>query len=126
MDIPNIDFSRFDDPSKQRREQCGIIMQSDPPGKPRYDLVRVQNTHPRPRTNWIIRQRHLDDVAIFSGWHVFAYVHTHTAVRGHMPTKHDIESLPPGILGVVYHPIRGSAVWYTHKGVLRRGYRQTR
>ena len=126
MNIPDLDFSKFDDPSKQDAEQCGIILESDGPARKRYDIVRVPNAHPDPKNHFAIRKRHVYEMKVFSGYHVFGFVHTHLAHHPRRPSKHDIESQPPGMLGVVYHPESGSAIWYTHRGVLKNGYRQTR
>lgn len=128
MNIPNLDFSKFDDPSKQDEEQCGVILRSIGPGRTRYDIVRVPNSHPDPAEHFGIKKRHIEEAlwgstALYEAW---AIVHTHRAHHHRRPSPHDIASHPPGLLGVVYHPESGSAVWYSHKGVLKNGFRQTR
>lgn len=122
VNIPDVDFSKFDDPSKQDREQCGVIIRV---GR-RIELVVVRNAHPDPVNHFAIHQRSIDDLMLTPVDEILAYAHTHLEGDRHSPSKADIAWQPKGLLGVVYHPGRGTAVWYTSRGILRNGYRKTK
>lgn len=119
VNIPDVDFSKLAGPSDIQRG--GIIFRNTS-GK--VELVVIRNVHPSPRRNYRMPNASIDDVRLTPVKEIIGFAHTHLDDQQHVPSSQDIAAIPAGKLGVVYHPGRGTAVWFTNKGILRQGYRK--
>ena len=119
-DLPNPDFSLFDD-GPNDAERCGLIFQRT---DGTYWVHEVPNRHEKPLRAFRIHKSDLEELEIDDLF--IAVVHTHPFRAMRSASQRDIDSIPDGLLGMVYHPSTKSVTWYDSGGVIDYNLRRRR
>lgn len=97
-------------------ERCGVIFERS---DGQWFIVEVPN---RARDPWNDFQINIPDVREIQlapdEYRIVGVAHTHPNTTRKEPTPSDIEGIPKGLVGLVYHPASGSIIWYTCAGIL--------
>ena len=108
------DLSIFDGDSHY--ERCGIIVLR--PDETTY-VIEVPNRYETPADTFAIDVADIRAIPMQDQTHrLMGFVHTHPSHDAPHPSQADIESIPDGYVGLVYHPVSGSIIWYTRNGVI--------
>lgn len=113
-----IDVSVFDT-GPNNVERCGLILQSNRV----MHVHELPNRHPHPRDGFIIDTKDADLIPSAEG-EVVGVVHTHPHQTNRFASQHDVDSIPDGWVGLVYHPHTGSKVWYDRTGIIYEDLRR--
>ena len=114
-----LDVSVFDD-GPDDVERCGLILQG--PDRT-WHVHELPNRHPDPHNHFAIDTDDADPIPASEGFIVGA-VHTHPRDAEPFASQHDVDSIPEGWIGLVYHPATGSKVWYDSTGVQHEDFRR--
>lgn len=112
--IPNPDLSIFDE-GANNEERCGVIIMR--PDCTTY-VMEVPNRSDDPRRHFIINRSDVEVLDWPSSHKMVGVIHTHPFRGMRAASQHDIDSIPEGLVGMVYHPSSGSIVWYDRSGVI--------
>lgn len=107
-----VDLSVFDG-GPNLEERCGVILQG---ADGAYKVFELENRSPSPKNRFIISKSDAETIDKRHGV-IVGVVHTHPYRGMRTASPHDINSIPAGLFGIVYHPSTGSKVWYDHNGV---------
>jgi len=113
LDLPRPDLSIFDTGSHDV-ERCGVIIVTN--GTP--SVVEVPNHSPDPRNAFVISKKDVPKER------VIGIVHTHLKEQQRTPSGFDIQYIPEGLIGMVYHPNTKSVTWYASTGILHKELRK--
>lgn len=119
-ELPDPDLSLFDE-GPNDEERCGLIFQRD---DGIYWVHEVPNRAERPKRFFRINKsdlQHIDTEDVCVG-----VVHTHPFRAMRMASQKDVDSIPDGLVGMVYHPSTKSIVWYDSDGVIEDNLRKRR
>jgi len=120
--LPDPDLSLFDNRPNDV-EWCGVIVQ-------RVDnsnyVVEVPNRAEDQTRHFLISTKDVKELSIGDGELVVGIVHTHPFRSIKTPSDHDIDSIPDGLVGMVYHPSTRSVVWYDSNGTIQQRLRKRR
>jgi proteasome lid subunit RPN8/RPN11 len=116
-----VDLSAFDS-GTNTEERCGVVLQS---ADGDYNVFELENRSPNPKNRFVISKA---DAAQIDKRHgvIVGVVHTHPFRSMRTASQHDINSIPAGLFGIVYHPSTGSKVWYDHNGVTHEDLKRRR
>lgn len=108
------DLSAFDGDS--HFERCGVIVLR--PDETTY-VIEVPNRSDTPTDTFAIDVADVRAIRNPDPTHrLVGFMHTHPGHDAPHPSQTDIESIPDGFFGLVYHPVSGSIIWYTRNGVI--------
>lgn len=119
---PLPDLSMFDE-GDNTEERCGVIVR-DPSGK--HWVVEVPNRADDKARRFKVLKSDVSNVSLEQGQEVIGVIHTHPFRSMRVPSDHDIDSIPHGLLGMVYHPSTGSIFWYDRNGILEHRLKRRR
>lgn len=117
----DLDMSVFDD-GVNDVERCGLILMRGDGSRHIYELP---NRHSQPQDHFIIDTEDTDAIPDDHGV-IVGVAHTHPRHASRYASQHDVDSIPEGWIGLVYHPSTGSKVWYDSTGVLFEDLRRKR
>jgi proteasome lid subunit RPN8/RPN11 len=112
------DLSIFDSKSNEF-ERCGVIFKRT--DKSLY-IVELPNHSATPKNHFIISKKDVSKLKVLDK--LVGIVHTHPFRAMRIASQHDIDSIPEGLVGMVYHPSTGSTVWYDRTGVIHEELRK--
>ena len=119
LDLPEPDTSLFDD-GTNRVERCGIIVKN-PDGT--HWIKELPNRADDPTRDFRIDNADVK-AALPPDADIVGVIHTHPYRSSMLPSEADIDSIPRGLVGMVYHPSTTSVAWYDNLGTI--DYRQRR
>lgn len=111
---------------KQAEEQCGVLLgRRSNDGNIYVDgVVRVPNRAEYKQHDFLIRKGDVTRALKRRGLglqSVVGAVHTHPPGKVNGPTIRDVESMEPGMLGIVFHIATRTLTYYTHEdGFIRQ------
>lgn len=114
-----LDVSAFDT-GPDTEERCGLILQRNDGS---WHVIEMPNRSDTPRDQFIIDTDDADCIPSTQGF-IVGVVHTHPFRTPRYASQFDVDSIPVGWIGLVYHPSTGSKVWYDSTGVLYEDLRK--
>jgi proteasome lid subunit RPN8/RPN11 len=120
--IPTPDVSIFDN-GLNNLERCGVIVQKSDDST--Y-VVELPNRSNKPKLHFTMLKEDVRVLVLPEGDIIIGVIHTHPYRSVRTASQHDIDSIPKGLVGMVYHPSTGSTTWYDHTGVLQHNLRKRR
>lgn len=112
-DLPDPDCSIFDS-GPNDVERCGLILERDDGSTYVHE---VPNRSYNPRRSFVIWVSDTHRVPRGSN-RIVGIIHTHPYRGVRAASQFDLDSIPKGLVGIVYHPSSGSKVWYRRNEVL--------
>lgn len=120
--LPEPDLSLFDTGTNDV-ERCGVIVR-------RTDgstyVIEVPNRSETPKHHFVVSTKDVKAVIVPEGDVIVGIVHTHPFRAMRIASDHDIDSIPDGLIGMVYHPSTRSVVWYDSTGTIEQRLRKRR
>lgn len=114
MHLPAVDVSAFDF-GPNVHERCGVIIDNGADG---YELVELPNRSDLTTHHFIIWNADIK-AALPEMTQIVGVVHTHPFRSSSLPSTDDIDSIPSGLIGMVYHPSTTSITWYDENGIIK-------
>lgn len=111
---PTPDLTVFDD-GLNDEERCGVIVHR---GDSTHYVIELPNRSDEPHKTYRLAYADMKELVLPEGHSVIGFVHTHPRGVPRLPSPHDIQSLPTGVIGMVYHPSTGSTTWYDRDGII--------
>lgn len=122
MTLPDPDLTLFDN-RPNNVEWCGVIVRR--PDESTY-IIEMPNRAPDQTRHFIIATKDVKKLVAPDGDLIIGVVHTHPFRSIKVPSQHDIDSIPEGLIGMVYHPSTSSVVWYDSTGIIEQRLRKRR
>lgn len=120
--IPTPDLSIFDEGSNDV-ERCGVIVRR--PDGSSY-VVELPNRSDNPKSHFVASKTDARNLILPKEDLIIGVVHTHPFRAVRTASQHDIDSIPEGLIGMVYHPSSGSTVWYSRTGIVHEQLKRRR
>ncbi len=98
-------------------ERCGVILVNN---KGYVRIVGVPNRHKDSQINFQIDNNDVNTVLEMTREKLIGIFHTHPDpdIEMAVPSLNDINNIPEGICGMVYHPFSKIIHWYDSTGIL--------
>lgn len=120
--IPNPDVSVFDQ-GPNTEERCGLILKRTDNS---FYIMELPNRAVDSKRYYAIVKSDMDSADIPDSDSVVGFIHTHPFRFPRRPSGHDIDAIPDGMIGMVYHPSSGSTVWYDRNGIVQEQLKRRR
>lgn len=121
-ELPEPDLSLFDTGTNEL-ERCGVIVRREDGST--Y-VIEVPNRSNTPHHHFIVSTKDVKALTAPPSDVIVGIVHTHPFRAMRIASDHDIDSIPDGLIGMVYHPSTRSIVWYDSTGIIEQRLRKRR